>query len=665
MKQILFIYLCLLSQFLFCQSNGYVGQGVGGSTSLSGDVGGTTDNNAININTISTDNIIDGTILTEDISSGVIPTSLPPNGSASGDLGSTYPSPSVNKIRGRTVASTTPLDGHVLKWNLANSQWEPSTDNTGSSGDVTTVFTRDGDVVAQLGDYSASLISNTPANNISSITVQEALSELDLEKIAIGASAGGDLSSTYPNPSVVKIQNRAISNAAPLNNQVLKWSTTNAQWEPSTDNTGGGVTTVFGRNGDVVATSGDYEASLITNDAYGNISSVDLQSTIEELDDEKLSETAAFGGDVTGTYDNLQIADNTISSSNIINGTITAADIASGVIPTALPPNGAASGDLTSSYPSPTVARIQGRTISSTAPSNGQVLKWNNTNSQWEPSTDNTGTGLVNSVFGRSGNVVAASGDYTATQITNAPYNNVSSATVQTAINELEDEKLPSTATFGGDVSGTFSNLQLGANSVGTTEIANNAVTSAKIPDVGLPLSKLSQSGASIDNTVRWNGTNWVPSQSIPDLKYRQVQTLLPNITSTSETTISEFTGISLDGNDQIQIELIGGYSNGNGGDQYIMKVYIGNTIIRTITHSNGLAGTTPILCGIKAFDGRTTSSPQGFYGSCYGVHNSGSVVTSINYSGSYTTNSIKITIDLPNTGATYTTYYVSIKIYD
>jgi len=49
----------------------------------------------------------------------------------------------------------------------------------------------------------------------------------------------------------------------------------------------------------------------------------------------------------------------------------------------------------------------------------------------------------VSSVFGRTGTVVAGSGDYTAAQITNTPAGSISSITAQAAINELDSEKEP------------------------------------------------------------------------------------------------------------------------------------------------------------------------------------------------------------------------------
>lgn len=110
-----------------------------------------------------------------------LPTSLPPSGSAGGDLGSTYPNPTVVKLQGFAISATTPTSGQFLGWN--GSTW------------IST---------AQ---------SNVP-----------------------GGSAGGDLAGTYPNPTVAKLRSKTLASSlssigAAQDGYVLTWINGSSDWE--------------------------------------------------------------------------------------------------------------------------------------------------------------------------------------------------------------------------------------------------------------------------------------------------------------------------------------------------------------------------------------------------------------------------------------------------
>ncbi len=181
--------------------------------------------------------------------------------------------------------------------------------------------------------------------------------------------------------------------------------------------------------------------------------------------------------------------------------------------------SGALAGDVTGTQTATTVARLQGRNVAASAPVGGQVLKFNAATSQWEPGTDNTGsgggggtiTGVTAGVGltggGTTGNVTLgiadngvgtpqlADGSVTDAKITNISGSKVSGpvANATTANNALSfggvaaNQYLQINGSGSGltglnaasVTTGTLSNARLGQ--IPTANIADSAVTSAKI----------------------------------------------------------------------------------------------------------------------------------------------------------------------------------------
>jgi len=87
-------------------------------------------------------------------------------------------------------------------------------------------------------------------------------------------------------------------------------------------------------------------------------------------------DTVFSSGDSTGSNSSTNVKVNTVKSPTQVLPTPT---------PTLLPFPGNAGGDLKGSYPDPTVEKFAGRPLSSVAPAVGDILKWNGT--VWEPKT--------------------------------------------------------------------------------------------------------------------------------------------------------------------------------------------------------------------------------------------------------------------------------------
>jgi Chaperone of endosialidase len=126
-------------------------------------------------------------------------------------------------------------------------------------------------------------------------------------------------------------------------------------------------------------------------------------------------------------------------------------------------------------------------------------------------------TNGVSSVFGRTGTIAAQSGDYTASQISNTPTGNISSSTVQGAINQLDSSKLTASLADGllyiGNSSGIASPVSLSGDATvtntGTLTIGSGAVTTAKIADGTITFADLASNSCSNGQVIKYNGSNW------------------------------------------------------------------------------------------------------------------------------------------------------------
>jgi hypothetical protein len=308
-----------------------------------------------------------------------------------------------------------------------------------------------------------------------------------------GIPAGGDLAGAYPAPRVVGLQGRAVSSALPSDGYVLKWNASTSQWVPAPD--AGGT---------------EYQAGDGLQ-LTGNIFSIRPEGVVSTM----LAPNAV-------TSDKL--ADGAVTSLKIANGAVTAAKLADGAVLTAKIGDNqvtdpkiasvswskligvpSASGDVSGTYPNLTVTGLQGRAVSSALPSDGYVLKWNASTSQWVPAPDAGGTEyqagdglqLTGNIFSiRTAGVTSSM--LAPNAVTSDKLVDGSVLTAKIGDNQVTDPKIASVSWSkligvpfaSGDVSGTYPNLTV-------TGLQGRAVSSVS-PSVG--------------QVLKWNGSSWAPA---------------------------------------------------------------------------------------------------------------------------------------------------------
>lgn len=159
-------------------------------------------------------------------------------GNAGGDLSGTYPNPTVIKLNGNAVSSTVlgaTQDGYILSWSNGSSQWQanPVPTATGTaSGDLSGTYPSPS-VVKMQGKTLATALASVGASQDGYVLAWSNGSNQWQASQLTESNLAGDVTGAETANTVVKLQNRTLNATAPNDQEAIVWSAADGYWKPA------------------------------------------------------------------------------------------------------------------------------------------------------------------------------------------------------------------------------------------------------------------------------------------------------------------------------------------------------------------------------------------------------------------------------------------------